>query len=104
MAAEAAEAVMAVAVVGDAPRMSGAVVVAAMAVGATAAMAVIAAALGAVAPASFLAAAAAVEAAAEGIGAGLTACGPGALITGAISLGQSGDASMRRPARAWSGS
>jgi len=47
MAAEAAEAVMAVAVVGDAPRMSGAVVVA-VAVDATAVMAAIAAAPAAV--------------------------------------------------------
>ena len=77
----AAAAVMAVAV---APRMSGAVVVA-VAVDATAVMAAIAAAPAAVARASFLAAAAAAAGVVEVIGAGLTACGPGVLITGAIS-------------------
>ena len=77
----------AVAMVADAPRISVAEV-ADTAAEATAAEDVAMVAVAADAPASFLAAAAAVEAAAEGIGAGLTACGPGALITGAISLGQ----------------
>ena len=64
-----------------ATRMSAAEA-AVMVVAATAVMAAIAAAPAAVARASFLAAAAGVV---EVIGAGLTACGPGVLITGAIS-------------------
>ena len=84
MAVEAVEAVMGVVVVRDAPRMSVAEV-AAMDAGATAVTAAIMAAAAAVAPASFLAAVAVAEAAAEDTGAGLTACGPGALITGDIS-------------------
>jgi len=76
--------VVAVVTAGDVPRMSAAEAAATDA-DATAVTAAIMAAAAAVAPASFLAAVAVAEAAAEDTGAGLTACGPGALITGDIS-------------------
>ena len=77
---------MAVAVVGDAPRMSVAAVVAATAAAAMAAEDVAMVAVAAVVSASFLVAAAAAAAVAVAIGAGLTVYGPGAVIlTTAIS-------------------
>jgi hypothetical protein len=86
------------AAVGDAMRAAAEAAV--MVVAATAVMAAIAAAPAAVARASFLAAAAAAAGVVEVIGAGLTACGPGVLITGAISPGtrSAGCRSMRRSA------
>ena len=80
----AAEAVEAVVTAGDVPRMSAAEAAATDA-GATAVTAAIMAAVAAVASASFLEAAVAVEVAAEAIGAGLTVCGPGALMVMATS-------------------